>query len=74
MVTIWITARTYEAIAGRAPNPSLSDKRGRGYPLTLERGTINCLRTAREPFESMDDVVLRIANGEAFHSLKGPQR
>ena len=65
MVTIWITARAYEAIAGRPPDPSLLDKRNRGYALTLERDALNRLRASRQPFESMSDVVIRAAKAKA---------
>jgi hypothetical protein len=36
MVTISITAETYVAIAGRAPDPSESDDRG-GFGITVDR-------------------------------------
>jgi hypothetical protein len=36
MVTIWISARTYERIAGWAPDPAPYNERRRGHALTLE--------------------------------------
>jgi hypothetical protein len=61
MVTIWINAKTYEAVAGHAPDPSLYHERSRAYAFTLERATLNRLRALREPFESTDDVIIRAA-------------
>lgn len=65
MVTIWITAKAYEAIARNPPNPFLLDKWTRGYALTLNRGTVDRLRALRKPLEGMSDVIVRVAKADA---------
>ena len=65
MNSICITAKAYEAIAGHVLNSAVYDERLRGYRIALDSETIDRLRARREPFESMSDVIVRIARSSA---------
>jgi hypothetical protein len=62
MVTFWVTAEAYEAITKRAPDPTVRDERGVSYPLMLEYEALDRLAAIRNPWETLSDVILRVAH------------
>jgi hypothetical protein len=63
MVTIFVTAEAYAAIAGESPDQAGYDGRGGGFPLVLAPETLARLKAARGHGESYSDVILRLAKG-----------
>jgi hypothetical protein len=65
VVTIFVTAEPYAAIAGEKPDPAAYDGRGGGFPLVLASETLTRLKAARGLLESYSEVILRLAKGES---------
>ena len=63
MVTIFISAEAYRAIAGREPDPERRDRAG-GFPLVVDHKMLARLKGFRGPGESYSDVILRLAEIE----------
>ncbi len=63
MVTIFVSADAYAAIAGEEPEPAAYDRRGGGFPLVLAPETLARLKAARGPGESYSAVILRLPKG-----------
>jgi hypothetical protein len=55
-VTIQIKAESYEAMAGKSPDPSAADALG-GYSIKLDQETVDRL-TVMELAQSLSDVIL----------------
>lgn len=55
-ITVFISAESYQAVAGRAPDPSDFDKSRGGYVVKLDQETVDRL-TILELSQSLSDVI-----------------